>query len=326
MDRSGKRKLRWATIVYWVLLAYIIGALLWWLVLLEKQNKQITQLKKERFEQTTTIPIETSPTTIEEEHRRNTTKYIGEGVTFLALILVGAAFVYRAVRRQLKTQQQQQNFMMAVTHELKTPIAVTKLNLETLQKHQLDDTKRQKILQMTLEETNRLNALTNNILVSAQLENGRYTRTREELNFSDLVNSSVTDFSSRFSDRLWETDIEEELEISGDSLLLKILVNNLLENAVKYTPKNKPILCRLKLEGQRIILEVVDQGPGIPPEEKKRIFDKFYRIGNETTRTTKGTGLGLYLCKKIASDHNGDIYVTDNSPTGCIFAVSFKRA
>ena len=326
MDSSLKRKLVSATIVYWVLLAYIIGALLWWLVLLNKQNQEITQLKRERIEQTIKNPSKETPAQVEAEHRRNTTKYVGEGMTFLALILVGAVFVYRAVRRQLKTQQQQQNFMMAVTHELKTPIAVTKLNLETLQKHQLDETKRQKILQMTLEETNRLNALTNNILVSAQLDNGRYLRTREELNFSDLVQSSLVDFKNRFPDRIWESDISEEVEISGDSLLLKILVNNLLENAVKYTPKNKPVLCRLKTDQQRIQLEVIDQGPGIPADEKRRIFDKFYRIGNETTRTTKGTGLGLYLCKKIASDHNADIYVTDNSPSGCIFAVSFKRA
>ncbi len=325
MDSSLKRKLVSATIVYWVLLAYIIGALLWWLVLLNKQNKEITQLKRERIEQVNPNPSRETTNQVEAEHRRNTTKYIGEGMTFLALILVGAVFVYRAVRRQLKTQQQQQNFMMAVTHELKTPIAVTKLNLETLQKHQLDETKRQKILQMTLEETNRLNVLTNNILVSAQLENGRYLRTREELNLSDLVFSSVADFKNRFPDRLWESDISEEVEISGDSLLLKILVNNLLENAVKYTPRNKPILCRLKTNSQKIVLEVADQGPGIPDHEKKKVFDKFYRIGNETTRTTKGTGLGLYLCKKIASDHNADICVTDNRPSGCIFAVGFNR-
>lgn len=328
MDTVFKKKLRWATIVYWVLLAYIVGALIWWLVLLEKQNQQITDLKKERIEKNvdnkSNFPAQTIDK-VENEHRRNSTKYIGEGLTFLALIFVGAVFVYRAVRRQLKTQNQQQNFMMAITHELKTPIAVTKLNLETLQKHQLDEVKRQKILQMTLEETNRLNTLTNNILVSAQLDNGRYMRTREEINLSDLVNSSVIGFRNRFPDRLWETDIAEEAELIGDPLLLQILVNNLLENAVKYAPKNKPILCRLQTTEQKIKLEVIDQGPGIPAEEKKRIFEKFYRIGNETTRTTKGTGLGLYLCKKIALDHNADIYVTDNSSVGCIFVVSFKR-
>jgi K+-sensing histidine kinase KdpD len=331
MKNGLKRKLALATIVYWFLLVYIIGALIWWLVLLQKQNESIAQLKLLQLNQSSVsandrTELEKKREAVREEESRNTTKYLGEGITFLALILIGAVFVYRAVRRQLKTQQQQQNFMMAVTHELKTPIAVAKLNLETLQKHQLDENKRQKIIQMTLQETNRLNTLTNNILVSSQLEDGRYTVSKEELNLSDLVKSSVSDFRNRFPERSWQTGIDEEVEIIGDSLLLTILVNNLLENAIKYSPKEKTVYCSLYKEKGRIVLEVKDEGIGIADEEKKRVFEKFYRIGNEATRTTKGTGLGLYLCKKIAEDHNADIQVTDNTPTGCIFAVSFKTA
>ena len=329
MDASIKKKLRFATIVYWFLLVYIIGALVWWLVLLQKQNDTITSLKLIQLSNTDSSlnpgAYNKELNAIYDEKKRNTTKYISEGVTFLALILVGAVFVYRAVGRQLRTQQQQQNFMMAVTHELKTPIAVTKLNLETIQKHQLDDARRQKLIQMTLQEVNRLNDLTNNILVSSQLEGNNNTLSTEELNLSDLVKSCVTDFKTRFPDRNWDSTIQEEIEITGDPLLLTILVNNLLENAMKYSSKSKLINCRLYKQKNEILLEVIDEGTGIPQEEKKKVFDKFYRIGNEDTRTTKGTGLGLYLCKKIALDHNADIYVTDNNPTGCIFAVSFKQ-
>ena len=329
MDASIKKKLRFATIVYWFLLVYIIGALVWWFVLLQKQNETITQLQLKQLsdKENSFNPAiyKREVNAINNEKNRNTTKYISEGITFLALILVGAVFVYQAVGRQLRTQQQQQNFMMAVTHELKTPIAVTKLNLETIQKHQLDDARRQKLIQMTIQEVNRLNDLTNNILVSSQLEGVNNTLSKEELDISDLVKSCVTDFKNRFPDRNWDCDIEEEIEITGDPLLLAILVNNLLENAMKYSPKNKSIICRLHKQKNEIVLEVIDEGKGIPQDEKKKVFDKFYRIGNEDTRTAKGTGLGLYLCKKIALDHNADIYVTDNNPTGCIFAVSFKQ-
>lgn len=329
MDKHFKRKITIATSLYWFMLAYIVGALVWWLVLLQKQNNEITALRYQQLQiasDSTLHPqlYESAKNLIQSEQRRNTTKYIGEGSTFLVLILIGAVFIYRAVRRQLRIQQQQQNFMMAITHELKTPIAVTKLNLETLQKHHLDEARQMKILQMTLEETNRLNDLTNNILVSSQLEGGRYKGDKEELNLSDLVASSVEGFARRFPDRKWETDIEEEIELNGDSLLLTILVNNLLENAMKYSPRQLPVLCRLRNTGNRINLEILDQGTGIPDNEKEKIFDKFYRIGNESTRTTKGTGLGLYLCRKIARDHNADIYVTDNIPSGCNFTVSFK--
>jgi two-component system sensor histidine kinase CiaH len=260
---------------------------------------------------------------ISAEKKRKTAQFVGEGVTFLAVTLIVALFVYRMVRRQFTLQQQQQNFMMAVTHELKTPIAVAKLNLETLQKHHLDDTKKQKLLNMTVQEVNRLNSLANNILVSAQLEGGRHVMTIDELNLSELVKSCFTDFKNRFPDRKWQAEIEPELDLSGDPLLLQILVNNLLENAIKYSPREGLIQCRLHQTNKLTVLEVIDQGPGIPDTEKHKVFDKFYRIGNENTRTAKGTGLGLYMCHKIAKDHHATIRVTDNTPTGCNFNVSF---
>lgn len=262
---------------------------------------------------------------VEVEKKRNTTKYVSEGITFLALIMIGAVYVYRAVRQQIKLQQQQQNFMMAITHELKTPIAVAKLNLETLQKHQLEDGKRQKLIQMTLQETTRLNNLASNILVSSQLEGGHYRIAREELNFSDLVKKSVQDFMHRFPDRKWVSTIDQEADVEGDPLLLEMLVNNLLENALKYSPKDGSIDCQLSTTTAHVFFSVKDEGPGIPDDEKKKVFQKFYRIGSEQTRTTQGTGLGLYLCKKIAQDHNASIEVTDNTPTGCIFTVKFIR-
>ncbi len=185
--------------------------------------------------------------------------------------------------------------------------------------------KRQKLLQMTLQEINRLNSLASNILVSAQLEAGR-SFSKEELDFSDLVKSCVTDFMNRFTDRDWNINIEEETELSGDPLLLQILVNNLIENAIKYSPAKSVIGCNLEEEDGYIYLKISDQGPGIPAYEKRKIFEKFYRIGSEQTRSAKGTGLGLYLCKKIADDHNAVIKVEDNGPHGSVFIVKFQKA
>jgi signal transduction histidine kinase len=224
--------------------------------------------------------------------------------------------MYRAVRRQFALQRQQENLMMAITHELKTPIAVAMLNLETMQKHHLEEGKRQRLIEMTLQETNRLNALATNILVSAQLEAGKKSD-KEEINFSDLVKSCISDFKRRFPDRNWKDDISEECELSGDPLLLQIMVNNLLENAVKYSPAASAIECTL--------WEVVDFGSGISRTERKKVFQKFYRIGNEETRSAKGTGLGLYLCKKIADDHGASIRIEQNSPQGSKFIVKFHK-
>jgi signal transduction histidine kinase len=323
---DANRKLRRATIFFWVLLLYIVAALVWWFVSLERQNAAMFNLKKEEiingaFDKNS-VQFKTAIADTEDLQKRNTIKYISEGTIFLLIIILGAAFIYRLVRQQFRVQQQQQNFMMAITHELKTPLSVARLNLETLQRHTLDGEKQKRLLQSSLQETMRLDTLINNILVLSQIDAGAYQSSREELDFSDLVADVVNQFKSRYPDKKLVTEIEQDVDLVADPILLKLLVSNLLENANKYSDKCTTITCKLQKENG-IILQVTDEGPGINEEEKKNIFQKFYRIGNEQTRTTQGTGLGLYLCKKIAVYHGADIFVTDNQPQGSIFTVQF---
>jgi len=328
MEDNSRKRFRKASITFWLLLVYIIAALVWWFISLEKQNQLIS---KEQFTNLSiqqpslsAIQFAEKKQTLQEQEKRNTAKYIAEGITFLILILIGASFVYRSLRRQFKLQQQQQNFMMAVTHELKTPIAVVRLNLETLQKYQLEPEKQQKIIRTTLDETSRLNFLTTNILVASQLESRRYNAAKEELDLSNLCMDCVQDFNNRFPDRNFISQIEPDADVAGDALLLQMLINNLLENAIKYSPKGSPVTINLSKHPKRIILAIIDAGEGIPDNEKTKVFAKFYRIGNEATRKTQGTGLGLYLCSKIAKEHNAEITVADAKPTGANISVVFN--
>lgn len=317
------QKLAVVILVYWFLLVYMVAALLFWFIELEKQNQDITNIRLnilKKDDPTYAVRV----AAIEEIKRRKTAQYIGEGTTFLALIVVGAVFVFRATRRQLKLSQQQQNFMMAITHELKTPIAITQLNLETLQKRKLEEDRQQKLITNTLQEANRLNTLCNNILLAAQLDGGGYTSLKQEINFTDLVEGCVDDFRNRFPQRIINENVREGIYLNGETILLQMLVNNLIENAIKYSSKESAVTVSLQEENDRIKLMVSDQGDSIPREEKKKIFDKFYRIGNENTRKAKGTGLGLYLCRKITESHKGSIAVTDNHPAGSNFTVLFK--
>jgi two-component system, OmpR family, sensor histidine kinase CiaH len=326
MADNNKRKLQLVTIVYWVLLVYIIAALVWWAFSLVRQSEEMYRLQKAdiHLKYSSSEPAITGELQrIEKIRTRNRAKYIGEGATFLFLILIGAVFVYRSVRRQFRVQLQQQNFVMAVTHELKTPIAVSRLNLETLLKYELDPQKKQKILQMTLQENLRLDTLINNILISAQLEGDSYTQASEDLDLTALTRDIASQFRYRYPDRKLEENIQDDIDLVGDSLLLKLLVSNLLENAQKYSPKDQPVALNLLMSEDEIRLEVKDQGSGIPDDEKKKVFKKFYRIGSEQTRKTQGTGLGLYLCKKIVKDHGGNIHVKDNLPQGSTFIVQF---
>jgi signal transduction histidine kinase len=303
----------------------MVAALGWWFIALEKQNSDITSIRLNQLKKDDPAYFYNS-LRIEEANKRKTAQYIGEGSTFLALILVGAVFVYRATRRQLKLSQQQQNFMMAITHELKTPIAIAQLNLETLQKRKLDEDTQRKLISNTLQEANRLNTLCNNILLASQLDGGAYHSSKEEINLSDLVEGCVDDCKNRFPQRTIIENINESIYLMGEPLLLQMLVNNLLDNALKYSPKESAVTIALTEAGGGIKLTVSDEGFGIADPEKKKIFDKFYRSGDENIRQAKGTGLGLYLCRKIVQKHRGHISVKDNYPAGSSFTASFLSA
>ncbi|HEY2650158.1 MAG TPA: ATP-binding protein [Puia sp.] len=312
-----------AIVICWLLLIYVLGALIWWYIALNLQNNQMSAYRIELLTHDDPAYI-AKLEKINDDRHRLATAYKSEGLVFILVILAGAVFLRSAVMRQIRIQRQQQNFMMAITHELKTPISIARLNIETLQKYSLDDSKKEKILKSSLQEINRLNTLTGNILVSAQLEGGSYLFNKEEINFSRMTNDSCQDFENRFPNRPWNKRLEPDLFTLGDPLLIQILVNNLIDNAVKYSPPDAPIAILLKRDGDQGMLEIKDEGVGIPKKEQKRIFQKFYRVGNEDTRTAQGTGLGLYLCRKIVQDHKMRLQVSDNQPKGAIFTVRFN--
>lgn len=316
-----KRKLTIITVVYWVLLLFITAAWIWWFISLQRQSNQmrlyqVAQLNKDD------IAYAQKLSKVNDDHIRRTAQYISEGITFVIVTFIGALFVYRSVRKQFLLTKQQQNFMMAVTHELKTPIAIVNLNLETLQKRKLDEEKQQRLISTTLKEADRLNDLTTNILVASQLERN-YSPENEHVELTELTEKCIADFKHRYHERNITKNIEAGITINGDRLLLQLLINNLLDNAAKYSPKEKNIFVELKHQNNKFVLKFADEGIGIEDREKKKIFDIFYRSGNEAIRKTKGTGLGLYLCKRIAENHSGKIKVMDNKPTGSIFIIEF---
>ena len=318
------KRLRFIFILYWFLLLYIIAALVWWFIALNKQNHQMADFEINELKKDNPAYISNVEKILDKE-KRKTASYIGEGSVFLLMIGAGAFVIFRAVRKQFRQGQQQQQLMMAITHELKTPIAVTKLNLETLQKRKLDDTQQQRLLQNTIQEANRLNDLCNNILLSSQIETGGYSITSEEINFSELVKNCVGDFITRFPKRDIHSNIADEIFLQGDHLMLQMAINNLIDNALKYSAKDAAASISLEEKENEILLSVTDEGKGIDASEKKKIFDKYYRIGNKATKEAKGTGLGLYLTKKIIQQHKATIFLKDNIPSGSIFVITFKQ-
>ncbi|MDQ2719043.1 MAG: ATP-binding protein [Bacteroidota bacterium] len=314
------RPLRAIYIFYWFLLAYILAALVFWFIMLNRQNIELSHYKLDM------IDVNDSSHTqkvkkLKLERDRKTAQYLGEGITSLLFIVAGAIFVFRFVKKQFVQSHQQQNFMMAITHELKTPIAVTKLNLETMQKRKLEEEQQQKLIRSTIQEANRLNALCNNMLLLSQIDAGGYTLTSEKFDLGTLANDCAEDFMIRFPYKKIETYFDGELIITGDKVLLQLAVNNLLDNAIKYSGKNDVVLLKVYRENKLIKLQVIDEGQGIASAEKSKIFEKYFRGAQ---RQMKGTGLGLYLTKEIVKQHHGDISMTNNIPRGCIFEIRLK--
>jgi signal transduction histidine kinase len=318
--------MRFFTSVHLLLLIYIIAAIVWWGISLERQNNQLYEQQVNMLR--TQVDSLHDPTAYNQQlealkHKRSlrSSAYIGEGSTYLIVILIGAVVVYTSFVRRIRLSRQQNNFMLSVTHELKSPIAAMKLNLQTLEKHQLNEDKRKQLLERCIKESNRLNDLCNNMLFASQLEGRQYKVAREPFDLSALAEYVVDDYASRYQHRRFEQDIMTGCEITGDRVMIQMAINNIVENAVKYTPEDKPVTVTLDKNAGNVVLKVTDQGAGIPDSEKKKIFNKFYRVGNEESRRSKGTGLGLYLTNKIILQHKGRIIVKNNTPSGSIFEI-----
>jgi K+-sensing histidine kinase KdpD len=238
---------------------------------------------------------------------------------------LSAGIVYYAYYRQLKLSQLQQNFMLSITHELKTPIAGIKLNMQTMEKRKLDEETNKELIKSSVLETNRLNDLCNNILIATQLENKRKVMFADEINLTNIVKEEIEEFKTRYPTLIINSLFQvDDFSFKGESTLWKVVISNLIENARKYSPSDEPIEIGISKENNNVKLSIKDKGAGISDAEKLKIFQKFYRIGNENTRNSKGTGLGLYIVKKIVTLYKYDISVKNNSPKGSIFEVLFS--
>lgn len=317
--------MRLFTTLYLLLLVYTIAALVFWGYSLNRQSERIYELEKMHLNAQldsigNSVLFQTRLYELEDKRARRRNQYLGEGSTFLAVIFIGAAIVYTSFRRSIGLSRQQRNFMLSVTHELKSPIAAIKLNLQTLEKYNLDEEKKALMIDKCIGEANRLNDLCNNMLFASQMEGGQYASVQEEIDFTAMTEELVSEYDVRYPGR-FESDIQTgSTEITGDRMMLRMALNNLVENALKYS--DKQIRLQLFVKNKQLFFRVTDKGPGIPDAEKMMIFRKFYRVGNEQTRKTKGTGLGLYLTRKILDQHRGSITVRDNQPTGTVFELA----
>jgi signal transduction histidine kinase len=263
---------------------------------------------------------------LEADYKRKFWMYILEGGVMMALIFLGLYRIYLSFQRDLNLKRNQRNFLLSVTHELKTPLTSIKLYLETLKRRKLEPEQIETIVNNSLQDSERLNLLVENLLLSARIESTHFNLDIKELNLSDLLEETVRHFSAprNILDRVI-LKIEEQVYVMADPNAMDTIITNLLSNALKYTPIESKIY--VSLETNKIItsLKIADEGPGINEKDKKELFNRFFRTGDENTRKTKGTGLGLYIVKNLAHLQKAEIFVENREPKGCTFEMRFKN-
>lgn len=328
-----KQNLRIRFLSYLVI-AYMMMAFTWWTILLFTKNRDAFAAKSELMkigmiaegviQNDAQFLASASYKTLSIHYTRQEWMIVGEAVVFVISLVFGVYLINRGYNKEMVASQQSRNFLLSITHELKSPIASIRLVLETLLRRELPKEKTTQLQTNALKETERLNTLVNNLLFSAKLESA-YQVNREPLDLSEMMEEIISKLSDKYPDASFSFQQEGELPyFQGDKMGMISVALNLLENAVKYSGNDGKAKIEAQLsmpeEGQ-IKLEIKDEGVGIPEKERKQIFQKFYRVGNEDTRTAKGTGLGLYIVNQIVRAHAGKISVHDNQPKGTIFEI-----
>jgi len=289
--------------VFYILVFYVIAQFTWWWYLIFKLNHALVPDK--------------------EFYSRIIWMISGEGLVFLILLLFGILAVKNAFKRQVKLAKREENFLLSVSHELKTPIASVQLFLQTLQKYDhLSEEEKQKIYSNSLKEVNRLDSIVSNILTARQIEGGESTLQKERIQLDQFILKRVEILKSTLAkNHTIHLDLNP-IKTFIDKLSFESILTNLIENSVKYSSKGSDIWVSLTSTHSQFVLTISDNGLGITDEEKKHIFNKFYRVQSDLTRNTKGTGLGLFIIKHLVNSHQGTIKLSDNNPKGLIIKIT----
>lgn len=315
--------------ILWIVLAYVLCQFFWWEILLVNQTRQIIEEKQNIIALSVSDGqrLQAELASLRKKQKTKTIMIVGEGLVFLLLLIYGTTRVKRAYEREKELSRQQHNFFLSITHELKTPIAATKLQLQTLRKQNLDAALQDELLQKALQETERLNALIDNVLLASRMDSPGFSLYTQVANATELLKAIVDRYYQKALQEgrlLLETEPEASCLI--DEQAFTSVVTNLLSNAFKYAPGNESVHLSLKASKGGWCLRVADKGPGISKAEQEKIFEKFYRAGNEETRRNQGTGLGLYIVKKLVDAHGWSIRVKNENSRGAVFEIEMKHA
>lgn len=350
-------------IAFGVIIIFVLAQVVWWIVFQQRYISRVTETTLAGWQQTADAATRVAQATRDDEliwsliwdypyllydeidrsftidpdavdeFRQEQSGFLRmfafEGPFFVLVVLAGLFVIARSLATERELKRRQQNFLSAITHEFKTPLSTLRLLVETTLMRTLPANKQHEYLSKMEVELSRLEQTSEQVLAAARLESSKEDPILEPLELNSVVQGIVGKARGGLEARGARLVVDyspEPLPVSLDTNAYSVVLNNLLDNALKYS--NDPaqrVFVSLKREGDLVLTEVADEGVGISEKELKHVFERFYRVGSEMTRQSKGVGLGLHLVKSITEAMNGWVKVEPNSPKGTRFTVVLPR-
>lgn len=306
--------------IFYLLAIYVLFQFFWWAFHIIQLEQTIRDLSLEG------ITDQLGAANVQKSYLKRVYMVVGEGAVFAILLLLGVWRIQRFFDREAALADKERNFMLAVTHELKTPIASVRLLLQTLSRTGISEDQAKKMKIEAINETHRLEHLVQNILLSTRLDELEMID-RSRLDLAEIIDQCVVKMRRiAGTGRSIESKVQGEVAFFGDAMMIESMLLNLIENAIKYSPDESPIHVEAAIREGRVQIRVLDRGVGVIPPEREKIFEKFYRIGSEETRESKGTGLGLFIVKQIVNMHNGEVHALGREGGGSIFEIHLPQS
>jgi len=290
---------RKSILLFYILIIYILLQIIWWVY-------QIIDLAKKIDNSGGLASIKIK-------------MIAGEFAVFFLLLVTGVWYIRKVFITETKLAENKKNFSLSITHELKTPITASKLLVETLLNRDLPPEKVKELLEKVENEQNRLHELIEKVLLASRLDTTTIQLTLQEIPVLDFLKEHTSKLNA-------PNKIEFQVNPSDtfriDPFLFASVIQNLHENAIKYSPEQTPIGWKFSKNSTFATLSISDLGAGIPLDQHEKVFEVYYRLDNEETKSSKGTGIGLYLVKKIVDFHQGKISIKNNVPHGTIIEIN----
>jgi signal transduction histidine kinase len=303
-----------AIVLYWSAAAFVVALLAWWAFFFGRQGTLIAH----RMESAGTPLSGEQIATLDGVGSDTRKMFLAEGGTLCVLLLLAMWFVLRTMTREIAIERQQKNFLSAITHELRSPIASARLYVESVLLGRADGEKRDRYLQRAMLDLDRLRTRVDDLLETARVNSAKPSLDLEALDLSKVARDVVERLSKEHVARGAKIELEpgSGVWVRTDPRALDTVISNLVSNAVKYGGKDPRVVVRTEHTRNKALLFVRDYGPGLAGADPKRIFEPFVRGDDDNVRAKGGVGLGLYLVRELVTAMGGRVRAKDGLEGG----------